>query len=163
MFIWYKKGNGAGKKAASRIALHYIIGVILLLAVGGILFFFSNSRKIISTEELKELAAEEGFEYSEKNGNEQSITLDGITASVIECASSEEAEKLYIQYCDSYPSEAAEDTQNIDLGDSYSKYQASGDQGILIAVRTGERLVVVRADDMTEAEAAKELFAKLVK
>lgn len=163
MFIWYKKGDGLGKQTGSRTIAHYIIGVILLAVIGGVIFFFSNSKEIISSEELKALAVEEGFEYSEGEDGESSIAAEGITASVMECSSSAEAGEMFEQYCAEYPSEDADNTQSIDFGDRYAKYQASGDQGILIAARTGSQVAVVRADDIANEETAKELFAQIVK
>lgn len=161
MFFWYKKRQPSGSAAALRVVRNFILGLIVFAVVGGIIFFFTNSKDIVGTEELKALSAEEGAEYSAEN-NGATMTVDGITASVFECESSAEASDLYEQYCAEYPEENAVNTQNIDLGDMYCKYSASGSEGILIAVRINERVAVVASDDVSDKDEAKALFKKIV-
>lgn len=163
MFFWYKKGGVSGKPVASRIVWHFIIGVIVLAVIGGAVFFFSGSKEIVSVGEMQSIAAEEGFAYTAGGDNEAIIEADGVTASVIECASSEEASELFEKYCAEYPADDADNTQNIELGDSYNKYSASRENGVIIAVRMDSRVAVVMTDDIANEDAAKEMFDQLVK
>lgn len=162
MFIWYKKRQPSGRAVTSRVIRNFIFGLILFAVVGGIIFFFTNSKDIIGTAELKALSAEEGGKYSaETNG--ATLTVGKVTASVFECESAAEASDLYERYCAEYPEENAVNTQNIDLGDVYCKYSASGSEGILIATRINERVAVVASDDVSDKDEAKALFKKIVK
>lgn len=163
MFIWYKKGNVSGKSAVSRTIRHFIIGLIIVAVVGGIICFFTNSKEIISTKDLKDISVEEGFEYSTSGDNEATITAEGITVSIIDCSSAAEAEVLFDQYCAEYPKEDADNTEDIDFGDSYSKYSASGSKGVLITARINERVAVIMTDDVSNKDAVKKLFNKIVK
>lgn len=133
MFFWYKKRDFSGQSASSRIIRHFVFGVLLLVIVGGIIFFFANKSQIIGIEEL------------------------------IECESITEASKLFEQYCAEYPEDDADTTQNIDFGDMYCKYSASGSDGVLIAVRMNERVAAVTTDDISKEEEAKTIFEKIVK
>lgn len=163
MFVWYKKKNTSGGDVVRRSARNYIIGVVLAVIIGGVILFFVNGKEIIGTEELKGISAEEGMDYSSDGDNSATITGDGITASVFECDSNAEAADLFGKYCAEYPKEDAEDTKDIDFGDSYSKYSASGSKGVLIAVQINERVAVVTSDDASDVDEAEELFEKIVK
>ncbi len=112
---------------------------------------------------MQSIAAEEGFAYTAGGDNEATIEADGVTASVIECASSEEASELFKKYCAEYLADDADSTQNVELGDSYNKYSASGENGVIIAVRMDSRVAVVMADNIANEDAAKEMFDQLVK
>ena len=114
-------------------------------------------------EELKELSVEEGSKYYTNGDYGATITIDGITASVFECESITEASKLFEQYRAEYPEDDADTTQNIDFGDMYCKYSASGSDGVLIAVRMNERVAAVTTDDISKEEEAKTIFEKIVK
>lgn len=163
MFFWYKKGSESGKPVASRIVWHFIIGVIVLAVIGGAVFFLSGGKEIVSVGEMQSIAAEKGFAYTAGGDNEATIEADGVTASVAECASLEEASELFKEYCAKYPAEDADNTQNIELGSGYNKYSASGENGFIIAVRMDNRVAVVMTDDIANEDAAKEMFAQLVK
>lgn len=163
MFFWYKKRDFSGQSASSRILRHFVFGVLLLVIVGGIIFFFANKSQIIGIEELKELSVEEGSKYYTNGDYGATITVDGITASVFECESITEASKLFEQYRAEYPEDDADTTQNIDFGDMYCKYSASGSDGVLIAVRMNERVAAVTTDDISKEEEAKTIFEKIVK
>ncbi len=163
MFFWYKKRDLSRKTASSQIIRHFILGVLLFVIVGGIIFFFTNRKEIIGTEELKRLSTEEETEYYTNGDYGATITADGITASVFECESITEASKLFEQYCAEYPEDDADTTQNIDFGDMYCKYSASGSDGVLIAVRMNERVAAVTTDDISKEEEAKTIFEKIVK
>lgn len=162
MFFWYKKRQPSGSVIASRIIRNFILGLLMFAVVGGIIFFFANSKDIIGTAELKALSEEIGAEYAVGN-NEATITVNGITASVFECESATEASDIYEQYCMEYPKENAVNTQNINLGDIYCKYSASGSEGILIAARINKRVAIIVSDNISDEDEAKALFKKIVK
>ena len=94
-FSGIKKRDFSGQSASSRIIRHFVFGVLLLVIVGGIIFFFANKSQIIGIEELKELSVEEGSKYYTNGDYGATITIDGITASVFECESITEASKLF--------------------------------------------------------------------
>ena len=162
MFIWYKKGGAPGRSAVSGVIRHLVIGVIVLAVIGGVAFFLSNSKDIISTAELENLAAAEGYEYAADGDNGATVTAGDITGSVMVCASSEEASEIFREYCDKYPKEDADNTQSIDFG-SYSKYSASGTNGVIIAIQIDNEVAVVMTDNGADEDAAKELFNQIVK
>lgn len=163
MFIWYKKGNVPGKPFFPRIIRNFIIGIIIAAVVGGIIFFFTNSKEIISINEFESLAAENGFQFNRNGDIEGTVTVDNITASIISCSSATEASDLFSQYCSEFPKEEADNSQNIDFGDSYRKYFSSGDNGILITVQINENVAVVISDNISDEDYAKQLFDEIVK
>lgn len=163
MFIWYKKGNGAGKPVASRMLRNFIIGMIFALVMGGIAFYFSNKKEIISLQEMQQLATEVGAAFHTDSEHEGVMTTGELTATIINCTSSSDACAVFDQYCAKYPKEQADTTQNIDLGDNYSKYLAAGSNGVVIAVRVQERVAIVASDDAADQKTAEDLFDKIVK
>lgn len=54
-------------------------------------------------------------------------------------------------------------SQNIDFGDSYQKYMATGENGVLITVRIGERIAVAQCQDAAKEIEVKALFDQVVK
>lgn len=163
MFVWYKKGNMSGKQLSSHIIRDFIIGIIILAVAGGLIFYFTNRKEIISLDEFEKLAAEEGLEFSRDGDHEATMISDDITVSVFSCSSSEEASDIFSQYCAEFPKSEAENSQDIDFGDSYRKYLSTGSNGVLITVQVNENVAVVTSDDSSDEENAKQLFDEIVK
>lgn len=157
-----QKRQPSNNVIVSRAIRNLILGLLIFAVVGGIIFFFTYSKDIIGAAELETLSEEEEAEYSAGN-NEATMTVNGITASVFECESAAEASDLYEQYRTDYPKDTAANTQNIDFGDMYCKYSASGSKGILIAARINERVAIIVSDDVSDEDEAKALFHKIVK
>lgn len=103
------------------------------------------------------------MEFHANDEDTTTITKDGIILSIIQCQTAAEASQRFEQYRSQYPREQAEMSQNIDFGDSYQKYMATGENGVLITVRIGERIAVVQCQDAAKEIEAKALFDQVVK
>ena len=103
------------------------------------------------------------MEFHANDEDTTTITKDGIILSIIQCQTAAEASQRFEQYRSQYPREQAEMSQNIDFGDSYQKYRATGENGVLITVRIGERIAVAQCQDAAKEIEVKALFDQVVK
>lgn len=95
MFVWYEKETTEGKPPAATVLRNVIICILLAAIISGVIFYFSNSKDIISIEQLQQLAFSQEMEFHANDEDTATITKDGIILSIIQCQTAAEASQRF--------------------------------------------------------------------